>query len=147
MTHSLPNRSSEQIIDTMIDLTRLSKSQRVIVAGTDAFDFYVTLHRHGFSNVATTTTSRFPCGQHDVAFIAGQHSIRTLQELLNRIAPFLKPRATVAVWIDVAERHGGKRLQTMLEQLGFRIEAGANCESGFILSAHRHEWSGMAKAA
>jgi hypothetical protein len=147
MALSKPVRSSEQIMETMIGLTRLSKSNRVIVAGSDAFDFYVALHLRGFCNVATTATCRFPCGQHDVALIAGQHSIQALQQLLARIASFLNARATVAVWIDAAEPHGGKKLQAMLERLGFRIEAGAKCENGFILSAHRHEWSQIAIAA
>ena len=134
-------------METMISLTRLSKSNRVIVAGSDCFDFYVTLHLRGFCNVATTATCRFPCGQHDVALIAGQHSIQALQHLVSRIASFLNARATMAVWIDAAEPHGGKKLQAMLERLGFRIEAGAKCENGFILSAHRHSWNQIANAA
>ena len=90
MAQSQSVRSSERIMETMIGLTRLSKSNRVIVAGSDAFDFYVTLHLRGFCNVATTATCRFPCGQHEVALIAGQHSIQALQQLLTRIAAFLK---------------------------------------------------------
>ena len=147
MAQVQPTRSSVQIMETMIGLTRLSKSNRVIVAGSDAFDFYVTLHLRGFYKVATTATCRFPCGQHDVALIAGQHSIQALQQLLARVAPFLNARATVAVWIDAADAQGGKKLQAMLEQLGFRIEAGAKCENGFILSAHRRERNQMAAAA
>jgi hypothetical protein len=147
MTQSQPAHSSDRIMDAMIDLTRLSKSHRVIVAGSDAFDFYVGLHRRSYCNVATTATCRFPCGQHDIAFIAGQHSIRALHELLTRITSFLHARAVVAVWIDATEQQGGKKLQGMLERLGFRVEAGTKCENGFILSARRLECNQMAKAA
>lgn len=65
-----------------------------------------------------------------------------------RIVPFLNARATVAVWVDSgAGQHGGKRLQLLLEQLGFRIEAGARCENGVVVSAQRREWSEVANAA
>ena len=39
--HPLPNR--EQVIDTMIGLTRLSNLHRTIVAGSDSLVFFVTL--------------------------------------------------------------------------------------------------------
>jgi hypothetical protein len=61
--------------------------------------------------------------------------------------PYLKSRAAVAIWIDATEQQGGRKLQSMLERLGFRIEAGAKCEDGFILSARRLEWSQTAQAA
>ena len=140
-------RSNELIMDTMIDLTRLTRPQRVIVAGADSFDMYLGLLQRGFARVATMATCRIPCGQHEVALIAGKHSIQTLEALLARIVPFLNTRAIVAVWVDSDERQRGKRLQSLLERLGFRIEAGAKCADGFVLSAQRQAWNPMAKAA
>lgn len=139
--------SSEQIMETMIELTRLSKSDRVIAAGSNAFDVYLGLHDRGFSRVATTATCRIPCGQHDVALVAGQHSIQALEALLVRIVPFLNTRATTAVWVGPDEHHRTNKLHLLLARLGFRIEAGAKCENGFVLSARRREWSHTAIAA
>jgi hypothetical protein len=34
-----------------------------------------------------------------------------------------------------------------LQQMGFRIEAGVRCEQGLVLSAHRHGFGQMEKAA
>lgn len=147
MIHPHLVHSDEQIVDTMIELTCLSKSHRVIVAGSDAFDVYLGLYERGFSRVATTTTCRIPCGQHDVALIAGQHSIQALEALVSRIMLFLNTRAIAAVWIASDENQAGKKLRSLLEQAGFRIEAGAKCADGFVLSARRAEWSHVANAA
>jgi hypothetical protein len=139
--------SNERIMETMVDLTRLSPSQRVIVAGASAFDIYRGLHQRGFSRAATIVTCRIPCGQHDAAFIAGEHSFQALQALLVRILPFLSTRATMAVWVGCEQPERGRKLQALLERLGFRIEAGARCESGFVLSAQRQAFNHIANAA
>lgn len=143
-----PVACTAPIMNAMIDLTRLSKAHRVIAAGASALDIYLDLHERGFSRVGTTATGRIPCGQHDVGLVAGRHSMQALEALLVRIVPFLNARATVAVWVDSgAGQHGGKRLQLLLERLGFRIEAGARCENGVVVSAQRREWSEVANAA
>src|SRR5262245_3245917 len=144
--NSIPSTAS--IMDAMIDLTRLCKSHRVSAAGPSALDLARDLHERGFWRVATTATCRIPCGQHDVGLVAGRHSMQALEALLLRIVPFLNARATVAVWVDAgAGQHGGKKLQLLLERLGFRIEAGARCENGVVVSAQRREWSQVANAA
>jgi hypothetical protein len=139
--------SNEQIIDTMIELTRLSKLHRVIVAGSNAFDTYLGLHDLGFCRVATMGTCRIPCGQHDVAVVVGQHSTQALEALLFRIVPFLTTKATTAVWVGSNEPQRGKKLRVVLERLGFRVEAGARCENGIVISARRSEWTHIAMAA
>ena len=67
------------------------------MAGSNAFDIYLGLYDRGFSRVTTTATCRIPCGQHDVALIAGEHSIQALEAQLVRIMPFLNIPATMAV--------------------------------------------------
>ena len=139
--------SSERIMETMIELTGLSKSHRVIVAGSNAFDIYLGLHDRGFSRVATTATCRIACGQHDVALIAGEHSIQAHESQLVRIMPFLNSLATTAVWTGSNQHQCSSKLQLLLERFGFRIEAGAKCENGFILSARRSQSRHVANAA
>jgi hypothetical protein len=56
--HSAASR--EQVVDTMIGLTRLSGQQRVIVAGSDEMELYLALRRRGFIRVATSATCRIP---------------------------------------------------------------------------------------
>jgi hypothetical protein len=58
--HSVASR--EQVVDTMIDLTRLADPLRAIIAGSDSFELYLTLRRRGFVRVATTATCRIPKG-------------------------------------------------------------------------------------
>jgi len=139
--------SNERIMETMIELTGLSKSHRVIVAGSNAFDIYLGLYDRGFSRVTTTATCRIPCGQHDVALIAGEHSIQALEAQLVGIMPFLNILATTAVWSGSNEHQCSMKLQLLLERFGFRIEAGAKCENGFVLSAQRSQSSHIANAA
>ena len=134
------------MIDTMIALAAVDKPQRVIVAGSDAFELYRDLTRRGFFRV-TTTTCRIPCGWHEVAFVAGQHTLKALDQLLTDLVPFLNMRATITVSIDTQEPRPGRKIQSLLERLGFRVEAGAKCRSGFVLSARRREADALAKAA
>jgi hypothetical protein len=147
MTERVPHPSDERIVDTMIDLACVAKSHRVIVAGSSAFALYLSLLNRGFSRVATATSSRFPCGQRDVALVAGRHSMRTLEALLLRVVSSLNTRATMAVWVDADAPQRGRNVQSLLERLGFRIEAGAGCGNGFVLAAQRHESGHIANVA
>ncbi len=143
----MPLPGSEPVLDAMISLARLSKSRRVIVAGSNAFGLYLGLLDRGFARAATTATCRIPCGQHDTALISGRYSTDGLEGLLKRVVPFLNARATIAIWIDSGAACGGNKLHAALERLGFRIEAGTACENGFIVSAQRRDFSPMANAA
>jgi hypothetical protein len=46
----------EQVVDTMIALTRLSNLHRTIIAGNDSMRLYCSLRRRGFIRVATPAT-------------------------------------------------------------------------------------------
>lgn len=139
--------SDLQAVDVMVQLTHAAVSHRVMVAGPKTFDLYLDLVERGFRRVATTTTCRIPCGQHDLAFIAGHHSVQALEPALARLVPFLSARAIIAVRIEAHENRLGGKVQLLLERLGFRIEAGSRCEHGFVLSARRREWVDVAQAA
>ena len=143
--HSIPNR--EQVIDTMIGLTRLSNLHRTIVAGSDSLELYLALRRRGFVRVATTATCRIPKGQHAVGLITGQNSLRAIDAALAEISQFLSASAAIAVLIDSRESGFSLRIRTRLEQMGFRIEAGVRCQQGFVLSAYRHGFGQMENAA
>lgn len=139
----MPNTRSpvfcEQVIDTMIELTRLSKDHRVIVAGSDILDIYLGLHRRGFMRAATTATCRVPSGQHDVALVAGWHSMQGLDKLVAWLVHFLHAAAILAVSIDAEDRRSIGELRALLERWGFRIEAVTQCGDGLVLSARRRE--------
>lgn len=143
--HSVANR--EQVVDIMIDLTRLAHPHRAIIAGSDSLELYLALRRRGFVHVATTATCRFPKGQHGIGLITGQHSPATIETILTEISRFLCANATIAVLIDSRESGVCLKLRAKLEQIGFRIEAGVRCQQGLVLSAHRQGFGQMQKAA
>ena len=143
--HSVSNR--EQVVDTMIELTRLSNLHRVIVAGSDSLELYLALRRRGFIRVVTTATCRIPKGQHAVGLITGQNSLQAIESALAPISPFLSTSATVAVLIDSRESGICLKIRTRLEQMGFRIEAGVRCQQGLVLSAYRQGFAQMENAA
>jgi len=89
--------SQEQVIDTMIELTRLSTQHRTILAGSDSLELYLALRRRGFNRVATTATCRIPKGQHAVGLITGQNSLQAIEAALTKISQFLSASAAVAV--------------------------------------------------
>ena len=135
------------MLDAMISLARLSKTRRVIVAGSSAFGLYVGLLDRGYSRVTTRPMGLAARGQYDVALIAGRHSIQKLESMMAQMVQFLTVRAAILVWIDAHVAHRGRELQVALERLGFRVDAGTKCRDGFILSAQRREWSPVAIAA
>jgi hypothetical protein len=143
--HSVSDR--EQVVDTMIELTRLSSLHRAIVAGSDSLELYLALRRRGFMRVATTTTCRIPKAQHSVGLITGSNSRQAIEAALAQISPFLCPSAAIAVRIDSRESGFCLKIRAKLEQMGFRIEAGVRCQQGLVLSATRHGFGQMEIAA
>ena len=143
--HTDPKR--EQVIDTMIELTRLSNLHRAIVAGSDSLELYFALQRRGFFRVSTTATCRVPRGQHPVGLIAGQNAPAEIEVALGQILPFLGASAAIAVLIDSREGGSSLKVRTRLEQIGFRIEAGVRCHQGLVLSAYRQGFGWIENAA
>jgi hypothetical protein len=137
----------EQVVDTMIGLTRLTSPHRAIVAGSGSMEFYLALRRRGFTRVATTTTCRIPKGQHAVGLIAGHNSLQAIEAALAEISHFLCASAAIAVLIDSRESGVSLKIRAKLEQMGFRIEAGVRCREGFVLSAVRQDFGQMQNAA
>jgi hypothetical protein len=142
---SVSNR--EQVVDTMIELTRLSGLHRAVVAGNGGLELYLALRRRGFIRVATTATCRIPKGQHAVGLVTGQNSLQAIEASLTEISQFLSASAAIAVLIDARESGFSLRIRVKLEQMGFRIEAGVRCRQGFVLSAVRHGFGQMQNAA
>jgi hypothetical protein len=139
--------SREQVVDTMIELTRLSNLHRAIAAGSDSLDLYLALRRRGFIRVATTATCRSPRRQHAVGLITGQNSLADIETTLAQISPFLCTSAAIAILIDSRESGFCLQIRTKLEQMGFRIEAGVRCQQGLVLSAYRQGFGQMENAA
>ena len=137
----------EQVVDTMIELTRLSNLQRAILAGSDRMEMYLALRRRGFIRVATTETCRMPKGQHAVGLITGQNSLQAIEAALAQISQFLSASAAIAVLIDSRESGFCLKIRDRLEQMGFRIEAGVRCQQGLVLSAYRQGFGQMENAA
>jgi hypothetical protein len=143
--HSVSSR--EQVVDTMIGLTRLSNQHRAIVAGSDGLELCLALRRRGFVRVATIATCRALKGQHAVGLITGQNSLQAIEAALARMSPFLSASAAIAVLIDSRESGFCLKIRSRLEQMGFRIEAGVRCQQGLVLSAYRQNFGQMENAA
>jgi hypothetical protein len=137
----------DQVVDTMIELTRLSHLHRAIVAGSDSLEIYLALRRRGFIRVATTATCRIPRRQHAVGLIAGQASLAAIEAALAQISQFLCASATIAILIDSRECGCSVKIRTRLQQMGFRIEAGVRCQQGLVLSAYREGFAQIENAA
>ena len=140
--------SGERIIETMIELARCSKLHRIIVAGSKEPRLMFELHRRGYKRVATTATWGLPRGQCEVALVDWQQqSITVLKATLDRLAHFLAPASTLVIWIDSCESADRRKLGSILEGLGFRVEAGTQCEHGLAISARRRDANQQAIAA
>jgi hypothetical protein len=143
--HSVSSR--EQVVDTMIGLTRLSYLHRAIVAGSDSLELCLALRRRGFVRATTIASWRVAKGQHTAGLIMGQVSPTGIETALAQISQFLCPTAAIAILISSRESGFCLKIRSKLEQMGFRIEAGVRCEEGLVLSAYRHGFAQMENAA
>jgi hypothetical protein len=137
----------DQVVDTMIDLTRLSSLHRAIVGGAGSIELCTAFRRRGYTNVTTPAAGRLARGLHTVGLIMGDSSIGAIDVALMELAPFLCASASVAVLIGTHENGCGIRIRARLEQMGFRIEAGVRCRRGLVLSAYRQGPVVLRKAA
>jgi hypothetical protein len=133
----------DQILDTMISLTRLGSLQRVIVAGDDSMALYLALRRLGFPRVTTPTICRIPRAQHGVGLAINRNA--GVEAILDQLSPFLAINAAVALVVGAGDN--SSKIRTKLRNLGFRIEAGVRCTSGLVLSACREGYGQMEHAA
>jgi hypothetical protein len=148
MNRCKPTASGEQIIETMIELARCSKLHRIIVAGSKSPDQMFELHRRGYNRIATTATCGLPRGQFDVALVDWRlHSIKALEATLDWLVHFLKWSGVLVIRVDSQDHAGNRKLKSMLESLGFRIEVGTRCDRGIAISARRLDADQQAIAA
>jgi hypothetical protein len=130
--------ASERIIETMIGLSRCSRSHRILLSGPDGLDRMFDLNRRGFNRVATTATCGLPRGQYDVALVEWrQHSIRALETTLNWLVHFLAPKSALVIWIDSDAVTDKLRLESTIERLGFDVDAITRSAHGLAMSARR----------
>ena len=149
MAQSCVTSDVGQMLDTMINLTRLTPLQRVIVAGDDSMALYLGLRQRGFVRATTPALCRHRRTQHAVGFIAGRaasrDSVAGIEGDLEQLSAFLTVNAGLALLVGPAEN--GLKIRSKLDALGFRIEAGVRCSQGLVLSASRQGYEQMARAA
>jgi hypothetical protein len=147
MVQPHPIADRDQVVDTMIALTRLSNLHRTIIAGSGAMELYLSLRRRGFIQVATTATCRVPRRQHGIGLLTGERSLEAIEASLLEVSQYLSANATIAILIDSREGDFCLSIRRKLEQMGFRIEAGVRCQRGLVLAAHRQGFAQMERAA
>jgi hypothetical protein len=136
----------DRIIDTVIALARCSVEHRILLAGSKEPSRIFELRGRGFSRAVTTATCKLSRGQYDVAFVEWrQHSIKALEATLDWLVHFLSPMGVLVIWIDAAPQH--RKLRSAIERLGFRVETGIRCKSGFAVAARRLSASQQTLAA
>jgi hypothetical protein len=147
MNRSNLTPAGERPIESMVELARCSRLHRIIVAGAHGPEHMFELHRRGYNRVATTATCGLPRGRYDVALVDWRHSIKALETTLDWLVHFLAPSAVMVIRIDSPERTGHRKLESVLQRLGFQIEAGTRCEHGRAIAARRRDAAQMAVAA
>jgi hypothetical protein len=66
--------SAKSTVDALIPLTFATKLDRIIVAGPKCVETLLELHRRGYLRVTTAALCDVPCGQFDVALVAGKNT-------------------------------------------------------------------------
>ena len=141
MLHQSSRLPQDEIVETMIDLARLGKTQRIVLAGQGSMDICLALKQRGYVFSVLASACRAAGGQHAAGLIAGCESYLAIEAALVQVSGFLNSAADIAIAIQSREHGLIDRVRAKLQQLGFRIEAGARCQEGFVLAAHRQEFN------
>ena len=99
------------------------------------------------ARVTTSASCGLPRGQFDVALVDWRHSVKALETTLDWLVHFLAASAVLVIRIESNDGAANRKLASMLERLGFQIEAGTCCEQGIAVSARRRDAVQMAVAA
>jgi len=138
------------ITQTLIGLAHVSKADRVLATGSLGTEILLELHRRGCKRVAATATSScgLPRGQYSVALVGWRgDSLKALETTLCWLVHFLGSKGVLAIWTDNDEGSTDRKLRSLLQQLGFRVEVGTTCENGVAILARRIESIPAAAAA
>jgi hypothetical protein len=143
-----PVNSRENVAQTLIGLARLSNSRRVLLAGSSGNQLYGDLYRRGCTHVSTVANCGRPRGQFDALLVVWQReSLEALEKYLGWYLRYMSPHGVLAVWVNRDDSSVHRRLRSMLDRLGLRIEAGASCPNGLAVTARSVERSQAAKVA
>lgn len=104
-------------------------------------DICLALKQRGFLFSVLASARRATGGRHAAGLIAGCESYPAIEAALVQVSGFLNSAADIAIAIQSRENGLIGRARAKLQQLGFRIEAGARCQEGFVLAAHREEFN------
>jgi hypothetical protein len=115
--------------------------QRIVLAGHGSTEIYLALKQRGFAFSVLASACRTASGRHAAGLIAGCETYPAIEAALVQVSSFLNSAADIAIAIESRENGLIGKVRTKLQQLGFRIEAGARCREGFVLAAHRQEFS------
>ena len=93
----------DEIVDTMINLTHLSRAHRIVVAGGDGIELYLALRRRGFGFGVLASTCRTPSARHSVGLIAGDRCYQSIEATISQIGRLLCPAASLTISIESQE--------------------------------------------
>ncbi len=140
-------KSDQRIAQNLVELARISRDDRVLVAGSLRAAVIVELHRNACACAAVTAFHGSLRGLYDAALVPWhRNSIESLDVTLGWLVQFIRNQGIVAVWIG-RDEDAARKLRLMLKRLGFRIEAGTTFENGLAVVARRRESNSFAIAA
>jgi hypothetical protein len=126
-----------ELIETMIQLSRLAKSQRIAIAGDDGAELYQDFTSRGFQYCVLAPSRTISDGCFSAGMIAGNHDYATIEAAIVQVSRLLHVKASMAIAIGSSEIGLGCKVRARLQRFGFRVDAGARCHQALVLAAHR----------
>jgi hypothetical protein len=140
--------SRQHIVDSLMELARCSKRDRVIIAGPNAPELMFALNRRGYDRVATTALCGLPRAQYHCAMVDWEkRSLKSLETTLDWLRHFLAPSAVLVIRVDPDERGAVRKLRRALTRLGLAIAVGRRAGHGLLISARRADATKIDAAA
>ena len=140
--------AGDRIIDPMIELGGCLTQHRILLAGLKSMELSIELQRRGYVHAASSGNCGRPAGQYDVALIDWRRrTLRELETTLDWVGKFLRPTATLVVWVDALKPAAYESLQASIEKRGYMIERGTVHDCGCALVARLRQVTPLKKAA
>ena len=148
MAPSRGTSAGDRILEPMIVLSGCSKQHRIVVAGSNAIELMLDLHRRGYTRAAATANCGQPAGQYDVGLVDWRRrTFKTLEVALDWLVKFVSPAGVLVVWVDPQKASANETLRLSLEGRGFVVEDGTVHECGCAVLARRRQVKPIRKAA
>ena len=148
----VPSRATAEVIEQMIDISGVRRTDNVAIAGSGHLDFLVTLCRSGFARVTCWIADQaapITEAPADVLFVLNVGSDAGVSTIMSEFGRSLRPGGALVIrFVRRSPKSHGRLLGRLLGRYGFTItQQQIDAAGGTLLCARKQACAVQARAA